>query len=562
MHRGIFAVLILISISFGIAAALAAPSSSPALLIAGNNSVGTTDYPQGGMRRVGKLTLSDPLYKGLYSAVYDGSQFAYFGTSHGAYIIKVDVSGPTPVQVGVVQCPSSASSAVIDSGAGYAWFGGQKVQLDDGTANHNMICLGSTAPVLRASGMVIDLSDPDPVRHFILASNGGNPSVISKIAPGAGNAAPTVVGTVTLNAGESGMRRAVLDGRDADATNHAAIFASAIGTGAGANAVFVKVAFGPSTGLDQNPVRIGATTPDAGDIVNIGTAGIDAGNGVAYFGTYGAASAGSERIIKIALGASGQAPVRLGHLQLATGEILLSTGVIDAASGFAWLGNDLCYPANIFKVNLATFSETSDLTLQGGDAVPPPNGINDFDTPETKYGEVFLQSSVIDANRGYAFFGTDSSAGQVIKVALSQKSAVKATRVVLADVAFVKDIDFYAHAANGNVRLAIYDDTPQRNLLWQSPTLAASAGWISAAIASGQPAPLSLPSGSYWLAWQVDSIADIPSYTPGLAGDGWFFEQAYGDFPAAAPPVTSTDETWSIYIHYAGDLIFADGFNG
>jgi hypothetical protein len=562
MHRSVFAVLTLVSVSFGIAGARAAPSSSPVLLIAGNDSVGTTDYPQGGMRRVGKLTLSDPLYKGLYSAVYDGSQFAYFGTSHGAYIIKVDVSGPTPVQVGVVQCPSSATSAVIDPGAGYAWFGGQKVQLDDGTANHNMICLGSTVPVLRASGMVIDLSDPDPARHFILASNGGNPSVISKIAPGAGNAAPTVVGTVTLNAGESGMRRAVLDGRDADAANHAAIFASAIGTGAGANAVFVKVAFGPNTGLDQNPVRIGATTPDAGDIVNIGTAGIDAGNGVAYFGTYGAASTGSERIIKIALGASGQAPARLGHLQLAAGEILLSTGVIDAASGFAWLGNDLCYPANIFKVDLATFSETSNLTLQGGDTVPPLNGVNDFDTPETKYGEVFLQSSVIDANRGYAFFGTDSSAGQVVKVALSQKSAVKATRIVIADVAFVQDIDFYAHAAKGNVRLAIYDDTPQRNRLWQSPTLAASAGWISTAIASGQPASLSLPSGSYWLTWQVDSIADIPSYTPGVAGDGWFFEQTYGAFPATAPAVTSTDEAWSIYIHYAGDLIFADGFDG
>ncbi len=562
MHRSIFAILTSMSILFGFSAALAAPSSSPALLIAGNNSVGTTDYPQGCMRRVAKLTLSDPLYKGLYSAVYDGNQFAYFATSHGAYIIKVDVSGPTPVQVGVVQCPSSATSAAIDAVAGYAYFGGQKVQLDDGTADHNMICLGSTAPVLRASGMVIDLSDVDPAKHFILASNGGNPSIVSKIAPGAGNAAPAVVGTVTLNAGESGMRRAVLDVRDADAANHAAIFASANGTGAGANAVFVKVAFGPNTELDHNPMRIGATTPDAGDIVNIGTAGIDAGNGVAYFGTYGAADTGSDRIIKIALGASGQAPARLGHLQLAVGEILLSTGVIDAASGFAWLGNDLCYPANIFKVDLATFSETSDLTLQGGDAVPPPNGVNDFDSPETKYGEVFLQSSVIDPNRGYAFFGTDSSAGQVVKVALSQKSAVKATRIVFADVAFVRDINFYAHAAQGNVRLAIYDDTPQRNLLWQSATLAASAGWMSAAIASGQPASLSLPGGSYWLAWQVDSIADVPSYSPGVAGDGWFFEQAYGAFPAAAAAVTSTDEAWSIYMRYAGDLIFADGFDG
>jgi hypothetical protein len=202
------------------------------------------------------------------------------------------------------------------------------------------------------------------------------------------------------------------------------------------------------------------------------------------------------------------------------------------------------------------------LTLQGGDTVPPPNGVNDFDSPETKYGEVFLQSSVIDSNRGYAFFGTDSSAGQVVKVALSQKNAVKATRIDVADLAIVQDITFYAHAAMGNVRLALYDDTPQRNLLWQSASIAASVGWMSAAIASGQPESLALPGGSYWLAWQADSIADIPSYTPGVAGDGWFVEQAYGNFPAAAAAATTTDETWSIYVHYIGDLIFADGFNG
>ncbi len=58
------------------------------------------------------------------------------------------------------------------------------------------------------------------------------------------------------------------------------------------------------------------------------------------------------------------------------------------------------------------------LQLQGGTQPNPPDGQNKINNPETLYGEVFLQSAVIDPARGYAYFGTDSNHGQVVKVAL------------------------------------------------------------------------------------------------------------------------------------------------
>lgn len=529
--------------------ALSAPAN-----IGGNAVIGTTHYPNGGTRRVGKLTLTTDTAKGLYNGVYDGARYAYFGPTNG-WVVKVDLSGPLPIEVEAIDCTSGGAATVIDPAAGYLWHGNRKVKLDDGTGH--MQCLG-TMPV-SPFGMVIDLTDPDPANHFILAAvsnGGGNPASIYKVAPGAGDNAPSVLGSITLGGAnaEPLLRRAVLDVRDPSLANHAALFATAAG---GASAVFIKVALGAG----NNPVLIGATTTNAGDGHNIGAAGFDPIHGNAYFATYGSPGANSDRVIEVAMGSAGQVPVRLRHLQLGNGEILLSTGVIDPESGFAWFSNDLCYPASIFKIDLSDFIEAPPLALQGGTVSPtPPNGMNDLNRPETKYGEVFMQSSVIDPANGYAYFGTDSVKGQVVKVALSQKSAVKASRAVVAADSAVRQVDFYAHAADGHVRLALYDDTVARNLLWQSPSIPVVSGWMSVPIAAGAPGELLIPAGNYWLAWQVDSNKNVPSYLPGAAGDGWLIERSFGAFPATANAATSTAETWSIYLDAVTDAVFADGF--
>src|SRR5205085_11613748 len=125
----------------------------------------------------------------------------------------------------------------------------------------------------------------------------------------------------------------------------------------------------------------------------------------------------------------------------------------------------------------------------------------------TLYGELYLQSSVFDANRGDAYFGTDTVPGQVVRVAPSQRGAVKGTRVQLTEPAAVTDVRLYAHAAGGHVRLGLYDDAGPRHLLWESPELAnpAANAWVTASVAPG----LTLAPGTYWLTWQVDPGLDV-----------------------------------------------------
>ena len=539
------------------ALALHLSAATASASIAGHNVVGSTDYPDGGMRRVSALTLSDDLYSHLYSAAYDGTRYGYFASSHGGWVIKVDLAGPTPVEVGATQCLGAGNmlAGVVDAAAGYAYFGAvAKIKLDDGSGKPQ--CLGALNLVANVGGIVIDTSDPDPTKHDILLSTFGSPAVIYKIAPGAGDALPTLRGTVTLDGanGENAMRRVVLDARDPVAANHAAIFAPIALNGA--PVVFVKVAYGAGA----NPVRVGASTPDPGDHA-IGSAVIDPAAGFAYFGTYQANDANgaiTARVIQVALGATGQAPQRVAHRTLVAGEALLSSAVADAPSHKGYFSCDLTYPAHVYKIDFDTFSEMQDLPLHGGTQSPtPPTGVNDFDTPETKYGEVFVQSSIVDPATGYAYFGTDSDKGQVVKVAMSPKGAIHASRVDVPTGAAVRRLAFFAHMATGNLRLAVYDAA--RNALWQSPSFAATSGWNFIDVPAGA---LVVPAGTYWLAWQTDSGENVASWLPGAAGDGWALEQAFGPFAPSAAAAVSNGETWSAYLEYldAADALFADGY--
>jgi hypothetical protein len=133
----------------------------------------------------------------------------------------------------------------------------------------------------------------------------------------------------------------------------------------------------------------------------------------------------------------------------------------------------------------------------------------------------------------------------------SQQGFVKGTKATLANPASVSNVWFYSHAAEGHVRLGIYDNN--KNLLWQSDSISNTAAdaWIPAPIAEGAPAALALAPGTYWLAWQVDTTYDVPSYAPGASGDGFFVSQTFGTFPGSIAGAQSSSETWSIYLDYA-----------
>jgi hypothetical protein len=117
-----------------------------------------------------------------------------------------------------------------------------------------------------------------------------------------------------------------------------------------------------------------------------------------------------------------------------------------------------------------------------------------------------------------------------------------------------KEIDkvyFYAHDT-GNVRLAIYNNASPKQKLWESPSVAVTAGWNSVNISSGTPTTLTLTGGqTYWLCWQTDSVNDVPSYVAGSSGDGFYLAYIYGAYPSTISGETSSAEKWAMYVETA-----------
>jgi len=352
-----------------------------------------------------------------------------------------------------------------------------------------------------------------------------------------------------MQAWENNLRRGA-----ADLGNGYAYFATLSGGGT----VYPTVVKIGMTAGSAPPARIGAVLLDGSTPYSIGSAVLDVGNGYGYFGTYDV-SLVPAKVFKVSLGAGAAAPTLVGSVTLSAGppaDRELSTAVIDPAGGYAFFGTDHTYGAKIFKIRLgagnALPTEAGLVQLLSGTQANPPDGQNVINNPETLYGEVFLQSSMIDLVSGYAYWGTDSHRGQVVKTAISEKGALKGTRVVLTETAFVTDVRFYSHVTSGNVRLALYDNSSPKNLVWESGSIpnTAAGAWLTAPIGAGFPTALTLSPGTYWLAWQVDSTADVPSYSSGASGDGFLLEQSYGPSPGTLGAEQSTAEQWSIYFDY------------
>ena len=376
--------------------------------------------------RQGKLTLSDERYSGLYSAVIDPEHgHAYFATANSinpGWVIKLDITGAMPVEVGAAHAATGEFNLIgsaIDPSAGFAYFGttgspGQivKVALGAGSAPPRYVGAATLASGENSAwGMVMDTRDPDPARHVLYVATGTSPGRIVKVMAGARDALPERIAALTLEPGENTPRRAI-----ADLAHGFAYFATM-----GGSPKVIKIGLTP--GQDP-PSRAGAVPLDANALHNIGSAVIDVPAGYAYFGTYDvAADRLPAKVYKVALGDGAAPPRKVGEVALGPADRELSTAVIDPEHGYAYFGSDHTYPAKVFQIALGPGSAppvlAGVLQLEGGTQPNPPDGRNVSNRPETAYGEVFLQSSVIDPTRGAAYFGTDSHRGQVVKVALA-----------------------------------------------------------------------------------------------------------------------------------------------
>lgn len=222
---------------------------------------------------------------------------------------------------------------------------------------------------------------------------------------------------------------------------------------------------------------------------------LDAANNVALFGT----QTEPKQAIKVALNAPNAVPTRITALTLTYSEGFLYACAADASRGLAIFGGGLG-SGNVSKVGIGTASAT-----------PTSQGLLTMSSPGESLGAGFVNPSA-----GIAYFTTDkSNDNRLISVAYS--SFAYASRVVLAEDALVTDMRFYSYAASGNLRLAIYDNAANKNLLWQSGVVPNTGN--GAIVTVPVSAQLKLAVGTYWLAWQSDSSTAVGSVTSATRPD-------------------------------------------
>ncbi|OGI16052.1 hypothetical protein A3K63_02145 [Candidatus Micrarchaeota archaeon RBG_16_49_10] len=361
----------------------------------------------------------------------------------------------------------------------------------------------------------------------------------------------TRVGNLTLNSDEGDLESAVLD-----PSNGFAYFGTYTTSGQ-----IIKINLTDFT-------RVGNLTlnSDEGDLES---AVIDPSNGFAYFGT----SSSPDKIIKINLTDF----TRVGNLTFNPSEYESQTAVIDPSNGFAYFGTSSS-PNQIIKINLTDFTRVGNLTLNeyGGSPRPavidPSNGFAYFSATNTNPSQIIkinltdftrvgnltlnagegpLYSAVIDPSNGFAYFGTyTSSNSQIIKAQLSQKNTIKTIKINVTETAYVDNISFYSHLNTSQVRLAVYNST--KHLLWESNSTENTVlnGWLNISISDGTPSSLTLSSGTYYLAYQINTTSSVPSYLQGSFNDGFYLEQPYQSFPASILSENTTSEVWSMFLTY------------
>jgi len=200
--------------------------------------------------------------------------------------------------------------------------------------------------------------------------------------------------------------------------------------------------------------------------------------------------------VKVELGSGSNPPSRVGTVTLNSGENDLESAVIDPSAGYAYFGTSTS-PGRVVKVALGSGSN-------------PPSRVG---AVTLNSGENDLESAVIDQLTGYAYFSTYTRPGRVVRVGLSQKGFAKATKFTMPETGLATNVYLYSHSSSGTLRLALYEEATTKTLRWQSGQIANTAtdDFVVAPISAGTPTNLTLDAGTYWLAWQVDTSADVPS---------------------------------------------------
>ena len=386
---------------------------------AGLSEPGTTEYPDGGMRRVDREVFINEV--GLETAVIDPeNEYAYFGTNTSpGQVIKVALgSGSNPPErVAALRLEDGENlltSSVIDAENGYAYFGTNtspayvvKVALGEGDEPPRRVASAQLYTPLRKGGPSIPMSDAylrtaviDPDNGYAYFGTDTSPGRVVRVALGEGDEPPSRDGAVTFPEGENEdyLRSSVIDTENGYAYFGTDTFPGRV----------VKVALGDGSSGFERLGSVPTVLPLPPTVVNfpfLRSAVIDTDAGYAYFGT------GTETgvVVKVDLGEGDDLPQPIDATALEEGEGPLHSAAIDPASGLAYFGTGVDWDEEIANTRVVK------VALGAGDDAP--SRVAAF--PGTTSG-AFVRSMVLDREAGHIYLGNHSliGGGLVTKLAV------------------------------------------------------------------------------------------------------------------------------------------------
>jgi len=409
-----------------------------------------------------------------------GARF-WAGTNTGRVLgLQAGVEAAPPVLAETLALPGGTgrlTCGALDDATGFALFGtdavpGRILQVAVGQGEEDPAVTGEL--VLQDGEGPLNCAIASPDHGYVLFGTGTSPARVLKVKSGVN--APERIGAVTLTSNESSARCVAMNPTSGVAwfgfdTSPGRVARVAGGTGleaptwldgvvfqtgedSPASAIFDPLSGSFLFGTDTAPGRIVkfATDPETGEPVRVGAiacepgedslicASIDPTRGIAFFAANGA----RRRLVAIRVGGPGEMPERLGGVDLPAGVNGLSWSVFDLESGVAWFGSDeengpicrVAYNDSGLRILGTAWSgeglacgvldDSTGWLLTGSSGAPGildkidarqvsllgANGFLDLDAEDS-----YFRSAVFDPVSGYAWLGTGTSPGRIVKVA-------------------------------------------------------------------------------------------------------------------------------------------------
>ena len=167
-------------------------------------------------------------------------------------------------------------------------------------------------------------------------------------------------------------------------------------------------------------------------------------------------------------------------------------------------------------------------------------------------GSAQAQSVTIGSNAVWSG-GNDSDNGNLLSAQIAK----------LSQAATVQSLSFYVTAASGNLIFGIYDASGPKGgpgaLKASTASFATKTGWNTAKVVT----PVSLPAGSYWLAYLPSSNA-LGFLKTNVTGNCAYYSYKFGSLPSkfSTSPVSCNPTTWSFYATLTASSSGTSSVNG